>query len=522
MRTTLRRLQVLLPLALFLASLFLYSRTLAPTITWQHDGYDGGDLITAAYTGGIPHPTGYPTYMLLGRCFLLLPVGDIAHRMNLLSAVSAALAVMLLYSAATFLLQSRAYARLASVCAALFLATSRVFWSQALIAEVYALNCLFFTAALCLLLRFQAYPGQGSGDPRSRAGAFELAVLAALTYGLSLGNHLTMVLTAPLWLWTGASTVRRRTLTPRQWVCVLGSFILGLSVYVYLPLRAGRPPLLNWGDPSTLKGFLWVVGGGPYRHFVMGLPPALWGQRLMAWAALLRQQFGLAGVVLGLVGVWKQLERPSVQILSLVATFVLYSLYAIGYNTTDSYVYLLPAYVLSALWIAQGAHYVLSSLAGSQRRWSKPLATMSCLALLALPLVSLRTNLPAVDSSHDYTAYDYGTQVFDYVPNRSIVISASDAHTFTLWYFAQVVRAEKALAIIDRDLLGYDWYARGLLQSHAWLNLGSTPQGNPATVEALLEANRDKHAIYLTDADPNLMSRFDFEQHGALYRLRTP
>jgi hypothetical protein len=65
----------------------LYFLTLAPTITWEHDGYDGGDLTTAAYTLGIPHPTGYPTYMLVGHIFAQLPVGDVAYRLNLLSAL---------------------------------------------------------------------------------------------------------------------------------------------------------------------------------------------------------------------------------------------------------------------------------------------------------------------------------------------------------------------------------------------------------------------------------------------------
>ena len=66
-----------------------YSLTLAPGLTWANHGEDGGDLITAAATLGVAHPTGYPTYLLLAHLFQLLPIGNLAFRTNLLSALSA-------------------------------------------------------------------------------------------------------------------------------------------------------------------------------------------------------------------------------------------------------------------------------------------------------------------------------------------------------------------------------------------------------------------------------------------------
>src|SRR5262245_14429377 len=77
--------------AAVLASLLLvYLSTLAPGLTWANHGADGGDLITAAATGGVAHPSGYPTYLVLARLFLALPFGPLAFRVNLLSAVCAA------------------------------------------------------------------------------------------------------------------------------------------------------------------------------------------------------------------------------------------------------------------------------------------------------------------------------------------------------------------------------------------------------------------------------------------------
>ncbi len=78
------------------ASLALYLLTLAPTITWANAGTDGGDLITAAATLGVPHPPGYPLYITLGHLFAQLPIGDVAFRLNLFSAVCMALAAALM------------------------------------------------------------------------------------------------------------------------------------------------------------------------------------------------------------------------------------------------------------------------------------------------------------------------------------------------------------------------------------------------------------------------------------------
>ncbi len=515
------RTRLALPLLLSALAFVLYAYTLAPTITWEHDGYDAGDLITAAYTLGIPHPTGYPTYMLLGKAFTLLPFGDVAYRMNLLSAVSAALTVGLVYRACEALLHSQAYARVAAACAALLLATSRIFWSQALITEVYALNCLFFATTLYLWLRLDRLVAEQPADSSSRSLVFRTLVLLACVYGLSLGNHLTVAFSAPLVLFQCVTIFRRRLLKGTQWAGAGAAFLLGLSIYAYLPLRAGSEPLLNWGDPRTWRGFWWMISGGIYRQYLLALPRAYWAERLMAWAGLLRQQFGVAGTALGLLGAWQHAGRLPRHFLILLLTFGGYSIYAIGYNTTDSYVYLLPVYALCALWIAQGAQYALHTVDHSPSSWAPAAAAVLCVALFALPLGSLAMNLPHVDLRNNYSAHDYGSQVFSHVPDGSIIISATDPHTFTLWYFARVVTKRDQVALIDRDLLGYDWYIAGLRQSYPWLAFPPISTDGSLSLERLVEGNMERYAIFLANPDPRLMDRYRFHEQDLLYRLLT-
>ena len=514
-------LRVWLPLAVFILCFALYCGTLAPTITWQHDGYDGGDLITAAYTLGIPHPTGYPTYMLLGHLITQLPLGDVAYRMNLLSALCAALAVALCYATAVALLEPDGSARLAALSAALLLATSRIFWSQAVITEVYALNALLFCATLYLALRGLAHPA-GSCDSADHGLWRALLAALAVLYGLSLGNHLTMLFSAPLLLDVCVVVWQRRVLSVPRWAGLLGLFLLGLSVYAYLPLRAGKQSLLNWGDPRTLSGLWWVIGGGIYRQFVLSLPPTLWVQRILAWIGLLRQQFGLGGAALGLLGAWWQ-SRHSVRTFTLLfGTAVLYSVYAIGYNTTDSYVYLLPVYCIYALWIAQGVQRALMAVARLQPAWRRPLWALACMALLALPLNALRENLPAVDLHADHTAYDYGTQALSQVPDRCMVISASDVHTFTLWYFSRVVMPRHQVAVIDRDLLGYVWYVAGLRRAYPWLQWPDAPLGSLDALDRLVQANQSTVPVFWADVDAESQARYRLTPQGVLFRASAP
>jgi hypothetical protein len=445
----------------------------------------------------------------------LLPVGDIAYRLNLLSALSAALAISLLYLASRATLPRTREALWAAFVAAMCLATSRIFWSQALITEVYALNALLFATLLLLCLRINQQTHGAGSEARPKHTVLQTAALTAWVYGLSLGNHLTIAFSAPLILWHGWQVHRRRLLDAKQWACVAAAFALGLAVYAYLPLRAGREPLLNWGDPRTLRGLVWTVSGGIYRPFVMALPLAQWPARVLAWARLLIEQFGVVGTTLGLLGIWAHTRRNVGQAGIFLLTFALYSLYAAGYNTTDSYVYLLPVYTLFALWIAHGAVFVLHSL---DQTGAVPVALAA--ALLVLPVAALRANWPAVDLHDDRSAHDYGAEIFAQVPDGSIVISATDPHTFTLWYFARVVVNRPLVAVVDRDLLVYDWYVEGLRQRHPWLRWPSTPPGTAPSVEQLAEANRQDYALFLADIDDQLMAHYPFEPQGMLYRLQ--
>ena len=230
-----------LSLSLFVLTFVVYLSTLSPTIGEA----DSFEFQVVSYTLGVAHPTGYPLYILLGKLFSLLPFGNVAYRVNLISPLFASLTVVCLYLCLVHLTRHRAV----SLVAALAFAFSRTFWSQAVIAEVYTLNAFFVALLFYLLLKRISE----SADQRINEIAF--------VYGLSLTNHITMALLAPTIaiyaLLAGVWAGLRRTVRNQVFgtLVAAGLFLLGLSVYLYIPLRW---PALH-GRSMTLAEFAhWV------------------------------------------------------------------------------------------------------------------------------------------------------------------------------------------------------------------------------------------------------------------------
>ena len=504
-------------------ALIVYLKTLAPTITWAHDGADGGDLITAVVTGGVPHPTGYPTYLVLGRLFLLVPWGDQARRMNLMSAVFAALTAGLLYLIVlcTFRLfrdgRVALRERLIAAAGALAFAFSPLLWSQALIAEVYTLNALFVALTIALVLLW--IEGRGRG----------FLVAAGFVYGLGLGNHLTLFLAGPAIVLL--VLLLRRRLPPcglRQAPVVVPAFLLGLSVYVALPLRAVHHPPVNWGDPRTLDRFLWLVSGRLYRRYFFSLPLRYLPSRLSAWAGLLVDQFGWWGVFPALVGMWRVWRKSRGFALFSLALLLAYSTYAIGYDTTDSKVYLIPAFLVVALWLAWGLEHLLTELsrllAPADSRF---IQALSLCVLVIIPLLSLWGNFSSLDVSSEQEARDYGLEVLETVAPGALIVTQTDAHTFTLNYFRYAEEMRLDVALLDGHLLYNEWYRRHLPHIHPRVDLpenvfrlfGGGAECVPSLLVTTIDVNWQHRPTYLTDPDAEIRACYTLSQEGSVYRV---
>ncbi|MBN1978302.1 MAG: DUF2723 domain-containing protein [Anaerolineae bacterium] len=445
------------------AMLIIYGATAPSSLTWSHYGDDGGDLATAVALGSIPHPPGFPTYLLLGTLFIRLPWGEPAWRLNLMSAALAAGAVGLTMVTVRRLLQRMAdnaqpSARIpAALTTGLCLGLAPLFWSQALITEVYATASFF--AALVTALSVQEGPPWALG----------------VSWGAGLGAHPTLIFLAPLVAW-GAWGKRNGRALRLATVCLLALLGWGALYGPVLLARSGTPS--PWGDVSTFAGWWALVSGQLYRGYLFKLPLADWPRRLLAWIGLLARQFTPAGAVLaglGLVKSWRS-QRPLG--LALALAFGALGIYAIGYNTTDSLVYLAPMLPPAALWLGIG----LAQAAD----WLNHRLPRAAWVLLLLPLLQALLFWGQMDLSGDRTAIDWAEQTLHQAPPQAVVLSDQDRYTFTLWYVHDVLGSRPDVTVIDVDLWGQKPY-HGMMVNTLGLGAG---ENDLSPEEAVRQAGR--------------------------------
>jgi len=500
------------------AAFAVYTATLAPGLTFMHNGADGGDLIAAARTLGIPHPSGYPTYTLLAWLATHLPAATIAYRVNLLSALCASLAAGLLCLCAQIVLAGSRHRLALSAATGLALAFSSLLWSQAVIAEVYALLTLFAALLLWLVLSWRA----GGGDA--------YLWLSGLTLGVGLGNHLTLIFIVPavlVLLWPE----RRRWLQAGVLIPTVVLFLAGLSVYVYLPLAAAHQSPVNWGDPQSWDRFWWVVSGEPYRPNVFGLRPDEIPGRITTWATLLGDQFGWWGLVLVVAGAWSWRQdangAPSLSGRHLAAAFLVWSLlsglYALFYATTDSYVYLSPLLLPLALAWGIGADNLLHLARRIGPAWQRA----ALAAILLLPLGSLAMHWRAADLSDDRTVDIARQQVLDTAAPGALIVVQGDWQTFSLWYSLYAEEQRPDLAVVNGPLLAYSWYRDQMRRLYPELAVPEPADGSEPSdelVREMIAGSLAHRVVYATDPPEAWHAWFWFlkEESAPLYRAEIP
>jgi tetratricopeptide (TPR) repeat protein len=370
---------------------------------------DSGDLLTAVAVLGIPHPSGYPLYVLVGKLWsLLLGFLPLPWSLSLLSAACASAACGVLYRVC----RETGVAALPAAGSAWLLAFAPSFWGEANIQRVYALNALFVALALLSAFRWEA--GRRDRD----------LVAAAFVCGLGASNHLEMglvgLVVAAFAVLTEPAILRRG----RFVAACLGAAAAGLLPYVYLPLRARAHPLLAWGDPATPGRFLAVVLREDFwgRAWIRGIPDL--GPILADYGRSLLRESAWIGAGLAAIGVVASRRRRLLLPLGIMAANV--GVLALHGSRSDLFIwhrYYAPSYLALALLAAWGWQ-ALAPRVGPVLR----------LAPLAAPAVLLAGGFASFDRSRYRIAEDYSRSVLATLPPGSQLIASDDNILFVLMF----------------------------------------------------------------------------------------
>jgi len=347
-----------------LGSFVLYLLTLSPGVV----GGDPGEFQFVPYVLGIPHQTGYPLYVLLGKLWSFLPLGSVAYRMNLFSALFAALTVCLAYS----LLRLLSVSPWAALFAALCLGLSRLFWLWATMAGVRSMNALFFALILWTAFNWQ------------RRSSMKWFYLLAFVFGLSLTHHRTAMLALPALLLFVLGVDRGLLRSPRIIFTAMVSAMAPLLLYLYIFVRGMLNPPFSALPLAGLRSLIdLVISGGTVRS----LRALDWSAALPGLSGALVREFTPIGALLGALGGPIFFRRESKGFLFSLLIILCLLLFTFSYDIGEGQVqwgYLILIYVPFAIWIGMG----VDGLLGMVEKWAKGRGVYAAIVAMALVLVT--------------------------------------------------------------------------------------------------------------------------------------
>ncbi|MEO8511418.1 MAG: DUF2723 domain-containing protein [Chloroflexota bacterium] len=444
----------------------IYLRTMLPGLGF----WDTGEAQTVPHTLSIFHPTGFPTYTLLGWAWSQLPFGNVAYRMNVMSGVSMALTAGLVALIAARLIEERHRPTVAAAAgiAGLAFAMASEPWDNAARADVHALHALVVASVLWLLLTWRSAVRRAS--PRS--GRWLMA--AALVFGLGLGNHpLTGLLAfgiAPFLFLVDPNLWRK----PQLIVACAALLVIGLGVYLYIPLRAtiGPEPPLFYARPDSADRLRYLLFAEQFRDLFAHFddPLAFFAQRWDKTESVLAAQFiGPGWLLVAFGAATVAVQRTSTfMLLSLIVVVNIW--YSMNFQDGDIDRYYLTTVIVAAplLGVAIAGLAATCARAAAElgrrlgrvarRRVAAAASLVVLLLTLLLPAGSLVTLYDARDRSADHEADRWVASVFDALPPDSVILSWWSYST-PLWYHRWVLGERPDVTIIDERNMLDDGYA---------------------------------------------------------------
>ncbi len=544
----------LLAAGVSVGALIIYILTLAPTTQF----WDTSEYIAAAYTLGIPHPPGNPLFVLMAHVWGLVPwVEAYAQRINLFAGATSAVSAGCWFLVAERWLRSVVPAtwprRVAAMAGALVSATAFTVWNQSVVNEkVYTLSLLSIALILWLIVRWDDQPAGEAHDHYLLLIVYLLALTATNhMMGVLVGSVVIVLLFPPFRTVRPAAEAERSVewsqffVVTGVWgllmtfgmekvplIVIAGAFclaaivyaalvaknasfavaallvaILGLSVYLYLPIRASFYPPINEGEPTTWHALWDVLSRQQYgKPSIFDNPTQapgsantghtlqLYGAQLANYWQYFTWQFGrdwselaqrlLASLflLLGLFGAyrhWRADRRSALGMTLLLVSFtfalVFYLNFKYGYSlhpeqpvgaheVRERDYFFISSFALWGIWVALGFGAIMEWIADrftpsdpyDTRRW------VYGTPVLALALIPLIGNRLTASRKGETMARDFAYDLLQSVEPYGVLVTAGDNDTFPLWYAQEVEGIRQDVTVLNMSLANTDWYVRQL------------------------------------------------------------
>lgn len=444
----------------FIAGLVLYLGAARPDMAWG----DSADFAVCAHFLGVAHPTGYPLITLLGKLAAMVPAGPLGFRVCLLSVFVAAVLLGVFFRLASALGRSP----VVGLYATAMLALSTFLWEQAVSIEVYALNLFFCVLILGLLLN-------------GKRGA--VALTAFFFVGaLGLGNHGTLVFPALMLGAVGLALERRRFL--RVFAAGGLMIMLGLALYLSLPLLSARSVIFDWNHPETPKNLFnlltgldfWVIG--EYKATTMwettkSLAGSIAAQASLPWiAAFAAALFVKDG---------RRVEKGM-----LIGVIVLTAFFPIMYPTKEKESFFLISYASFILMGAIGFAEIWRRIdPGRKKMW--PAAALAALVVIHSGLL-LNRNKDIAAARYDDSPAVYERQILKNARRDALIFldHVADDTVAPPLYYQFALGARQDVFLFHRLYLAFPWYME-------YMKERARGQGHPLSIPGIdIEAERLK------------------------------
>jgi len=526
-----------------LAVFALYALTLSRTTAF----WDTSEYIATGHILGIPHPPGNPLFVVLARAWsvMLAPLGlSVSVRVNLFSALMGASAhalwFLVVHHILRFFSDDRRFRLIGAAAAVLVSSTAFTVWSQSNVNEkVYTVSLLTIALLSWLAFRWQENLGKGKDD--------NLLVLMAFVLALSVGNHLMAFLAAPA-IGVFILVVHPKTLLNwRLYLAGAAAAVLGLSIHLFLPIRAELGPVINEAAPTceTLGSALTaVVTYGKKGCLALsealnrtqydkpGLVPRLaplssqitnylqyfdwqWARSLDGANVLfanLRIPFTMLFTGLGVWGALEHFRRDKPSFLFMLTLFgtvsaalVYYLNFKYGFSiqaptgaaheVRERDYFFIVSFSLWGLWAGMGIVSLWREAALEMR-----MGLTKASPVLLLAFIPLVFNWSWASRSEDFAARDWGYNLLMSVEPYGVLFTNGDNDTFPLWYIQEVEGIRRDVTVIVTSYLNTDWYTKQLKGLTAPCPPGTDPSSDWSRIQCQRPyTGENTGAIYTAD-----------------------